>query len=84
MIVSYIITITYNVLQQKRKGLQRSVTSVDLIGEECWRSSLIKYLRVKKKPDEVWSDPQKLDTLLTRQPGTEFCIEQDSVLLVLP
>lgn len=28
----------YNVLQQIRKGLQRFVTSVDLITEECWRT----------------------------------------------
>ncbi len=37
-----------------------------------------------KSSQTTINEPQKLDTLLARQPGTEFCIEQDSVLLVLP
>ena len=38
-------------------------------------------------PEKVTNDvmnPQKLDTLLIRQHGTEFCTEQDLVLLILP
>ena len=30
------------------------------------------------------NEPQILDTLLIRQHGTEFCTEQDLVLLILP
>lgn len=31
----------YNVLQQIRKGLQRSVTSVNLINEEFWQTTSV-------------------------------------------
>ena len=37
-----------------------------------------------KKAAEICNEPQKLDTLLIRQHGTEFCTEQDLVLLILP
>lgn len=37
-----------------------------------------------KEEIEKCNEPQKLDTLLIRQQGTEFCTEQDLVLLILP
>ena len=37
-----------------------------------------------EKDDQRCNEPQKLDTLLIRQHGTEFCTEQDLVLLILP
>ena len=36
------------------------------------------------KDTAICNEPQKLDTLLIRQHGTEFCTEQDLVLLILP
>ena len=39
---------------------------------------------IVKRTRELCNEPQILDTLLIRQHGTEFCTEQDLVLLILP